>query len=392
MADAAMSAARNPGPAGAAPARSPLRTAAAPLKPEAWRGAVGAVRGSGGRPLERGVQQEFGHRFGRDFSQVRVHTESAAAQSARQLRARAYALGPHIVFGAGQFAPGTPQGRRLLAHELAHVVQGAPIVARATTDAGGAQIQTRRPSAQAAERLAAVESVDPLIAQRQAATEEGAARLGTLDLAGVPATELEAVKRQIVLYFDLGTRNAEVDVWVWIADPGSTVFYTLRFDAEGNVTALRLGEKGDNPLLDPSKPSIARAAGYAARNPQELRKWLAQRYPALPIEGETVQEITDGADAALRKCVCHASMVRRQLWPEGLYPRRSRRHGCAPLSVTPNQQLVGVTDFDETDLNALELAIEAMAQPILSVLAGTRLGRQDVDRLELVDGQVGAVA
>lgn len=62
-------------------------------------------------------------RFGHDFSQVRVHTGMQAAVSASSLRARAYTVGKNLVFGAGQYAPGTSAGRNLLAHELTHVVQ-----------------------------------------------------------------------------------------------------------------------------------------------------------------------------------------------------------------------------------------------------------------------------
>jgi len=65
----------------------------------------------------------MGQRFGHDFSQVRVHTGTAAEQSARDVNAHAYTVGHNIVFGSGRFAPGTHDGRRLLAHELTHVVQ-----------------------------------------------------------------------------------------------------------------------------------------------------------------------------------------------------------------------------------------------------------------------------
>lgn len=63
-------------------------------------------------------------RFGHDFSRVRVHSGEAAEQSARDLNANAYTFGHDIVFGAARFAPGTQEGRRLLAHELVHVAQG----------------------------------------------------------------------------------------------------------------------------------------------------------------------------------------------------------------------------------------------------------------------------
>jgi hypothetical protein len=76
-----------------------------------------------GRPLDEPLRQDMEQRFGHDFSGVRVHAGTAAQQSARDVQAHAYTVGRDIVFGAGQFAPGTTAGRRLLAHELAHVVQ-----------------------------------------------------------------------------------------------------------------------------------------------------------------------------------------------------------------------------------------------------------------------------
>ena len=62
-------------------------------------------------------------RFQHDFSRVRVHADSQAMASAEAVQARAYTVGPNIVFGAGEYAPATQTGRRLLAHELTHVVQ-----------------------------------------------------------------------------------------------------------------------------------------------------------------------------------------------------------------------------------------------------------------------------
>ena len=62
-------------------------------------------------------------RFGHDFSRVRIHDDSAASASARALGANAYTLGQHVLFADGQYAPHEPAGLRILAHELAHVVQ-----------------------------------------------------------------------------------------------------------------------------------------------------------------------------------------------------------------------------------------------------------------------------
>jgi hypothetical protein len=78
---------------------------------------------SPGRPLATATRTFMEAHFGYDFSRVRVHSDAAAEQSARDMNARAYTVGQNIAFGSGQFAPGTHEGQRLLAHELTHVVQ-----------------------------------------------------------------------------------------------------------------------------------------------------------------------------------------------------------------------------------------------------------------------------
>lgn len=84
---------------------------------------VDSVLASSGRPLEPALRRDMEQRFGHDFSRVRVHSGAAAEQSAREINANAYTVGHAIVFDAGRFAPGTQGGRRLIAHELTHVVQ-----------------------------------------------------------------------------------------------------------------------------------------------------------------------------------------------------------------------------------------------------------------------------
>lgn len=84
---------------------------------------VREVLRSPGQPLDRETRGFMEPRFGHDFSRVRVHTGAAAGQSAQGVNAHAYTVGHDIVFGVGRFAPETQEGRRLLAHELTHVVQ-----------------------------------------------------------------------------------------------------------------------------------------------------------------------------------------------------------------------------------------------------------------------------
>ena len=83
------------------------------------------VLNSPGQPLGQATRAFFEPRFGYDLSPIRVHTDEKAAESARAVNARAYTFGHRIVFGSERYLPGTSDGNRLLAHELAHVVQGA---------------------------------------------------------------------------------------------------------------------------------------------------------------------------------------------------------------------------------------------------------------------------
>ena len=84
---------------------------------------VGDALSSPGQPLDSATRGFMEPRFGHDFSKVRVHTDSRAGESARALDARAYTAGTDVVFGANEYAPGTTEGRRLIAHELAHTLQ-----------------------------------------------------------------------------------------------------------------------------------------------------------------------------------------------------------------------------------------------------------------------------
>lgn len=81
------------------------------------------VLSSAGQPLDAGARAFMEPRFGFDFSGVRVHTDARAAESAQSVNALAYTVGRNVVFGAGQYAPATSEGKRLVAHELTHVVQ-----------------------------------------------------------------------------------------------------------------------------------------------------------------------------------------------------------------------------------------------------------------------------
>ena len=77
----------------------------------------------GGRPLPTSEREFFEPRMGVDLGNVRIHTDGEATETSKELNARAYTVGPHVAFNSGEFQPGTTEGRKLLGHELTHVVQ-----------------------------------------------------------------------------------------------------------------------------------------------------------------------------------------------------------------------------------------------------------------------------
>lgn len=91
---------------------------------------VREVLSTPGQPLDAATREYFEPRFGYDFSRVRLHADSAAAESAEAVNAFAYTVGSHLVFARQRYAPHSREGQALLAHELAHVVQQSPIIAR----------------------------------------------------------------------------------------------------------------------------------------------------------------------------------------------------------------------------------------------------------------------
>ena len=114
--------------------------------------AAASIPGGPGAPLGGGVQSRMERTLGADLSGVRVHTGGDSAEAAEGLGARAFTVGSDVHFGRGEFAPGSREGDRLLAHELTHVVQGQKSgvqrkAAPATAKARAASTATTRPAA-----------------------------------------------------------------------------------------------------------------------------------------------------------------------------------------------------------------------------------------------------
>jgi hypothetical protein len=124
---------------------------------------------SPGQPLDRSTRAFMEPRFGRDFSGVRVHTDSRAADSAKALAANAYTTGRDIYFAAGKYAPGSRDGQHLLAHELTHTAQpqnGAlPMAASRVGNVavGAADDALEREAEQTADRVVQFEHAGPVL-------------------------------------------------------------------------------------------------------------------------------------------------------------------------------------------------------------------------------------
>ena len=155
------------------------------------------VVGSGGSALDPATRSEMEARLGHDFSDVRVHTDTKASESAKSVQASAYTVGNDVVFGSGAYAPGTDAGKRTLAHELTHVVQqrSGPVDGTPT----GEGVSISNPSdrfEQAAERSAdsvmsgARADSEPAAAiQREAAADELAGGEPTVQRQGLAEEE-----------------------------------------------------------------------------------------------------------------------------------------------------------------------------------------------------------
>lgn len=101
---------------------------------------VHGVISSGGRPLEPEVRGDMEARLGHDFSDVRVHDDGAAHDSAKAVHANAYTVGSNVVFQRDQYDPSSDQGKLTLAHELTHVVQQRNGPVDGTPAAGGIKV------------------------------------------------------------------------------------------------------------------------------------------------------------------------------------------------------------------------------------------------------------
>jgi hypothetical protein len=245
--------------ASALPTNRPVATPAPPV--------VADAVAHPGSALDPDVRADMEQRFGQDFSRVRVLSGPHADKSARELNAQAYTLGTAIVFGAGRFAPHTPPGRRLLAHELAHVAQQS---------GGRPAIQRQKDKPSPPNRIDPRFTNDPVgtaIAQARQAFPEYEAKLTQVRLRAVARKDRT----------DLHVDNVGSFVYpsqILRADEG---FYLMEWDANGNFA------KGDVINLETGSPAATVPNVRALAGQKEIDDLRKQRIGVIWIT-ETVTE------------------------------------------------------------------------------------------------------
>jgi outer membrane protein OmpA-like peptidoglycan-associated protein len=262
--------------------------------PEMAPSIVHQVLRSPGQPLDPQTRALFEPRFGHDFSKVRVHTDAEAAESAHAVNALAYTVGPQIVFGPGQYRPGDASGKRLLAHELTHVVQqGSRMPAGGSLRVGPVGDSHE----QEAERTAsATESTEGLSVghastsiQRQSAdpspnasgATDQSSEGGPGSAGAVPQPETCKAPPDLPTDPDLGCNSTK--------DPVTGVFRTVNFvvdkyDLIGDATT-KIHESADE-WRKRGSPGKVRVDGYASPEYQCEYNWRLSCHRARAVANE----------------------------------------------------------------------------------------------------------
>ena len=222
---------------------------------------VNEVLKSPGQPLDTGVRNFFGPRFGHDFSQVRVHVDKLASESARQVNAVAYTVGKDVVFAQREFQPSTNAGMKLIAHELAHTLQQETVSSKSGNLRVGGYHDTEE---QVADRLAAgalsgrpvsvpAPAGEPALRRQQASTGP----------TGSPAQPI-AGEARVIASFDV--------------DPGTKRPWNLNQLTKDIVQALTASELAYVTILGvyPTKANEDDPQGSAYQRADTVRRGLIQ--------------------------------------------------------------------------------------------------------------------
>jgi outer membrane protein OmpA-like peptidoglycan-associated protein len=266
-----------PGPTGECEAcrkkRLGLQRSEAAAGPSVAPPIVHEVLRSHGQPLDAATRAEMEPRFGHSFAQVRVHADGRAAESARAVGAHAYAVGGDIVFAAGRYAPGSRDGRRLIAHELAHVVQqggAASASLQPKLEVGAVDDPAEREADQAAARVLADASPADLVPV--APRSSGLPRLRRLgDVSRVPPGLPCTVASSSAPPPLVDVRFSQNAATLSAADRAALEAFVVSWRALGGTSPVRVDGYASEEGTDESNWTLscnrARAVGTELRSP-----------------------------------------------------------------------------------------------------------------------------
>lgn len=171
---------------------------------------------SPGQPLDPATRAFFEPHFGHDFSQVRVHTDAKAGESAHAVNALAYTVGRDVVFGEGRYSPNSQIGQRLLAHELTHVAQQARTISLATVSLPSGDGDADREADRVSDRVSAGSSVEPtrirpsIGLQRKIKVNDPKAMIPTPKGVGLKQTNAKTVQNYLTTLCAAGSVSVDI--------------------------------------------------------------------------------------------------------------------------------------------------------------------------------------
>ena len=278
-----------------------------------------------GQPLDAATRRFIEPRLGHDFSRVRIHADAIAAQSAGSVHALAYTAGRHIVFGSGQYAPGTVGGRRLLAHELTHVVQQDGPTAPASAIGRARDFSTTN--------------------------EEPPQQMERAESAGLPHAEAPVLRRAPA---QVARQETTVDVGL--------ITSLDQYQPAGSREIYRVGDTAATRLLmdieDRSGQIVLRSFNFETGAAEEMSvaQWSFLRGAA----------IIGGSNAGITQLGQQLSAAKwRSLWPDPL-PELLRLFEAGQLTLSDEAVLTGYHGLIRTDADR---ALAENEQAIDKVLA-----------------------
>ena len=202
-----------------------------------------------GQPLESQTRADMESRLGHNFGRVRVHTDAQAAESANAVHAQAYTAGHDIVFGDGRYAPHSVEGKKLLAHELAHTIQQSETLSNpgGELSVGPANSVFEREADLAAEGLSHVAATPsaPSLQKKDLTAEEFAEKALTAGPKGkTEKTQFEAAGAKAAAIDKAGTKITRVEVPAKVTEAGAKAVTTSEFEAEAKKCATTRAEGG----------------------------------------------------------------------------------------------------------------------------------------------------